>query len=174
MTDQRVIAVDVRSGAMLATRRLAAPPAHLLLAPAPDGLGERLYVVEPTDFAAADFTAAGAARLLALDPVTLELEREYALRHAPRQVAVAPDGAFAYSLSAGGGYVWRTDLRTGASVSFVELPGQGTGLVVTDARLYVANPSGSEVWAIDRRRGQMVASVPVGRHPVALALGPQP
>jgi DNA-binding beta-propeller fold protein YncE len=173
---QRVVAVDVRTGALLATLRLAAPPEHLALAVGPEGFGARLYVVEPTEFAGADFAVPARARLLALDPVTLEIEREYALTAPPVQVAVAPDGAFAYFLTTDGTYVWRVDLRTGAEGPTVTLPGRGTGLVATDDALYVANPLGSEVWALDHRRGRLAVagSIPVGRHPVALALGPRP
>jgi hypothetical protein len=174
MSNPRVVAIDVRTGATRALLRLASPPPHLVLAPGPEGGGPRLYVVEPLDFIDADFAVPSRARLLALDPMTLELARAYDLHDAPRRVAVAPDGAFAYRLTAGGTYVWRTDLRTGTDVQLVSLPSPGAGLVATDDALYVADPLGSDVWTIDRRRGRLTGSLAVGRHPVALALGPRP
>ena len=35
--------------------------------------------------------------------------------------------------------------------------------------MYAADASGDEVWAVDRRGGRLVQTIPVGRHPVHLA-----
>jgi hypothetical protein len=171
--DQRIVAVDARSGTMLATRRLAAAPAQLTLAPGVDRLGEWLYAVEPTDFAGVASEVPARARLLALDPLTLDLERDYTLPQLPWKVAISPDGAVAYSLVAlGGSSLWRTDLHTGASAPLSALPWYGSDLVAMEDRIYVAHASGNELWVIDGRSGRMTGRIPAGRRPVALALGP--
>jgi hypothetical protein len=36
-------------------------------------------------------------------------------------------------------------------------------------RVYAADASGDEVWAVDRRGGRLVQTIPLGRHPVHLA-----
>ena len=54
-----------------------------------------------------------------------------------------------------------------------QLLGSGMGLVVTGRSIFVANALGRVVWRIDRARGVLTRSIPVGRHPVALALGPR-
>jgi YVTN family beta-propeller protein len=42
---------------------------------------------------------------------------------------------------------------------------------VTHNRVYVPNAYGSEVWAIDRRDGRLLQTIPVGRHPAGIVLG---
>jgi YVTN family beta-propeller protein len=169
----RVVALDAERGTVLAVHPLTAPSSHLLLAPGPDAAGDRLYCFEPAEFADQERTVGGRGQLLMLDPRSLDVERAFGLPYTPSRVAVAPDGSAAYGLAFG--TLRRTDLRSGAEATVAALPGPGMamGLVVTGRSVYVANPKGSEVWVIDRARGVLTRSIPVGQHPVALALGPR-
>jgi hypothetical protein len=165
----RIIAVDGQTGAVVATRPLAGEPRHLVLAAAPGRDGRRLYAVEAPswDWDEAPTTATG--RLLGLDPGTLTIESEQCLSPLPAHLAIAPDGDHAYVLT--GPWVTDVALGTGARRLLASLPRAATGLVVTDARVYAANDSGDEVWAVARRGGHPVQTIAVGRHPVHLALG---
>jgi hypothetical protein len=91
-----------------------------------------------------------------------------------RALAVAPGGAHAYALAAGGKDVLHLDLATGVARRLGALPGHASGtMAVTAHHVLAPNPLGSEVWALDRRDGRLVATIPVGRRPVAvLATGP--
>jgi DNA-binding beta-propeller fold protein YncE len=115
-------------------------------------------------------------RLLAFDPTTLDLQQAYALAEEPLALAVAPGGDRAYVLVNHSGTqsaIVQLDLLDGGRRELVVLPGQSLGnLVVTEERIFVPHTMGSDVWAVDRRRGQVAQTIPVGRHPLALALGP--
>jgi YVTN family beta-propeller protein len=145
----------------------------MFVAPGPDAAGDRLYCFGPDGFADQERMVPSWGRLFVLNPFSLETEREYPLTYPPARLAVAPDGSAAYGLTPGGGVLRRTDLRSGAETVVSELPGPGMGLVVTGRSVYVANPKGSEVWVVDRASGVLTRSISVGRHPVALALGPR-
>jgi hypothetical protein len=88
---------------------------------------------------------------------------------------VAPDGGRAYGLTEAGTFLVEVDTATGATVRRAEFPrpGYAADLAVTDRWVFVANPLGHEVWAVDRRPGGVARSIPVGRGPVAFAL-PEP
>ena len=169
----RVVAVDARSGRVLAARALASPPEHLQYLPrsgagagAPEG---RLYVLEGAPGPESDYSAAGRWRVLGLNPVTLEAEQEAYLSVQVRALAVAPDGGDAYALAAGGTDVLHVDLATGGFRLLGVLPGATSGgLAVTARHVLAPNPQGREVWALDRRDGRLAATVPVGRRPVAV------
>ena len=165
----RIVAVDGQTGAVLATRLLPGEPRRLLLAAAPGRAGRRLYAVEaPPRWWEEDLPTA-TVRLLALDPVTLAVEREWPLSPLPAALAVAPDGDHAYALTAH--LLMHLDLGTGTLRLLAHLPRDGAGLAVTEARVYAADPAGREVWALDRHSGRLVQTVPAGLHPVHLALG---
>jgi hypothetical protein len=104
-----------------------------------------------------------------LDSTTRAIESEHWLSPLPTHLAVAPDGGHAYALS--GHSLTEVDLGSGAQRLLARLPHAAAGLAVTDARVYAAHASGSEVWAVDRRRGHLVQAIPVGRHPVYIASG---
>jgi hypothetical protein len=92
----------------------------------------------------------------------------------PPVLAVAPEGDAAYVLqprTGGRTTLLHLDLRAGALVPLVTLPGLALGLAVTPERVYVTHADGDEVWVV-RRSGQVGATIPVGRGPVALALEP--
>ena len=175
----RVVAVDARSGRVLAARALASPPEHLQYVPRPGGAGAggpegRLYVLEGAPGPESDYSAAGRWRLLGLNPVTLDTEQEAYLSVQIRALTVAPDGLTAYALAAGGKDVLRVDLASGASGRLGALPGATSGgLAVTARHLLAPNPQGREVWALDRRDGRLAAPIPVGRRPVAV-VAPRP
>ena len=86
-----------------------------------------------------------------------------------RALAVAPGGAHAYALAAGGGDVLHVDLATGVARRLGAVPGHAAGaLAVTGRYVLVPDPLGHEVWALDRRGGRPAAPIPVGRRPVAV------
>jgi DNA-binding beta-propeller fold protein YncE len=163
------VAVDAQTGAVVSARPLTGVPGHLVLAPATGRHDRRLYAVEASAEAWAEYREASSGRLLALDPVTLAIEGAWPLSPLPGALAVAPDGEHAYALTAH--LLTHLDLSTGAQRLLAELPRDGAGLAVTEARVYAADPAGRDVWALERRAGRLVQTVPVGRHPVHLALG---
>jgi hypothetical protein len=168
-TASRIVAVDAQTGAVGATRPLAGEPWHLVLAAAPGRGGRRLYAIEapPRAWDAAQGVPPG--RLLELDPLTLAVEHERPLSPLPDALAVAPDGDHAYALA--GSRLTHVALDTGAQRLLALLPRGAADLAVTDARVYAADLGGREVWALDRLTGHLVATVPVGRHPMHLVLG---
>jgi hypothetical protein len=127
-----------------------------------------LYAVEALSGPEDEPPSAYRGRLLGLDPTTLEVQSEWPLTFAPDRFAVAPDGDHAYALHDGA--VVHLDLATGVQARLALLPERGLGLAVTAERVYVSNPYGSEVWAVDRRGGRRVKTIPVGRHPTELVL----
>ena len=174
----RVAAVDARTGRVLAARALASPPEHLQLLPPSAGQGRpegRLYVLEGAPGPESDYSTQGRWRLLGLHPVTLETEQEAHLGVQVRAQTVAPDGAHAYALAAGGRDVLHVDLAAGGARWLGALPGDASGAIAVTARhVLVPNPLGGEVWALDRRDGRLAATIPVGRRPVAVvAAGPR-
>ncbi|MDQ3702586.1 MAG: hypothetical protein M3442_16930, partial [Chloroflexota bacterium] len=116
-------------------------------------------------------------RLLRLDPATLTPEAVYPLPHPPQpqaRFAVAPEGGQAYVLTghdagSGGAALLDVDLLSGATSRFVVLPGAGVELAVAARYIFVTNPSGGEVWVIDRRQRRIVRTVPLGQRPLAVA-----
>jgi hypothetical protein len=89
-------------------------------------------------------------------------------------LAVAPGGAQAYALAAGGEGVLHVDLVKGATRPLGALPGHASGATAVAARHVLApNPLGREVWALDRRDGRVAATIPTGLRPVGMvATGP--
>jgi len=107
---------------------------------------------------------------VAFDPLTLAPEGDLPLPAPPGRVALAPDGAAAYALTAFGTVLLRLDPAAGTVTRLAELPGRAITLAVTRDRIYVPNPYGSEVWALDRRSGRLARTIPVGRGPLGVAL----
>ena len=164
----RVVALDAASGARLAVRPLAGPAGAVVLARAPDGGAPRLYSVELAVGADPEAPAGDHARLLGLDPATLEVERAYPLGFRPRALAVAPDGERAYALAGAGNRLMEIDLLGGAQRHLADVPGAAQGLAVAGPRLYVPDPYGGAVLVFDRRTGDPVARVRVGRRPAVV------
>ena len=167
----RVVALDARSGTVRAVAQVAGRPDHLALAPGRSPPDARLYCVEHVPFLAYDTSVGVRSRLLALDPGTLQLERELPLRDSPLHVAVAPDGERAYALTAGGRRLAQVDLASGVEAPLVSLPGEGYALALAEEWVYVSHPKGGAIWVVDRRRGAVARIVRVGQQPIALALG---
>jgi len=164
----RIVAVHAQTGAVVATLPVAGEPRHLVLASGPGRDGRRLYAVEAPSWEWDEAPTTATGRLLGLDPVTLAIESEQRLSPLPAHLAVAPDGEHAYALT--GPWLTHVALGTGAQRLLASLPRAATSLAVTDARVYVADVSGDEVWAVDRRGGRLVQTILVGRHPVHLAV----
>ena len=170
----RVVAVDARTGGVLAARALASPPEHLQLLPPAPAAGRpegRLYVLEGAPGAESEYAPLGLGRwrLLGLHPTTLDTEQEAVLGVQVHYLAVAPDGGHAYALGPGPTDVQHLDLAAGVTRRLGALPGAAAGgLAVTARYVLVPNPLGSEVWALDRRDGRLAATIPVGRRPVAV------
>jgi DNA-binding beta-propeller fold protein YncE len=167
----RVIAIDAGSGAVQAVLFVAGAPTHLTLAPAPGRTTTRLYCLVTVEDQTHDPPIAYHARLLGLNPASLDVESERPLGFWPRRLVVAPDGDHVYAL------LERSVVRlaladpSGAGTLAVPLPGIGFDLAVTRDRLYVSNAFGSELWAFDRRRNWPARPVPVGHHPMGMAFG---
>ena len=166
----RVLALDPHTGAVLAVRRATGVLLSLILAPAPGRAGTRLYALEAAAPPDTDVPTLFRGRLLGLNPDTLEIESERALGFAPDRLAVAPEGDHAYALH--DRTVLRLGLAGGDEVPLAILPGRGLELAVTHARIFVSNPSGSAVWALDRRRARPLQILPVGRRPTGLFVSP--
>jgi DNA-binding beta-propeller fold protein YncE len=167
---------------VLSSVRLEGAPTHLLLAPAPGGAGHRLYAVQqvpgPVRAGAADtYLVPRTWELVTLRPATLDVERTTPLAGEITALASAPDGDHVYglaqprivSLGATTTALLHIDPVGGAVRPFASLPGIGLRLVVAGERVYVPNAFGAEVWAIDRRSGRLLQTIPVGRHPLAIA-----
>jgi hypothetical protein len=177
----RLLAVDGRTGGVRRVLPLAGAPVRLAVAPAPDGLGWRLYTVEALPGSANErldrddlaYAVDDRWYLHVLDLDTLTPLVAWPLDGPARGLAVAPDGGWAYFLSGGSlsGSLRAVDLSTGVASRLASLPAPGGDLVVTEERVYVTNPPGRELWAVDRRRGGPVRRLPVGRGPVGLTLG---
>jgi hypothetical protein len=167
----RVVALAAETGAVLASHATAEVPERLLLGPAPDGVGRRVYCLEIA--ARVDLEA---ARLVALDATTLDPERDYPLPTVPLGPALAPDGRHLYALAGprgtGARSVVALDLTSGAVSPLLNLPGDGLGLAVSAGALHVLDPDHGRLWTIDRHRGRLLSAATVGHKPIALTLRP--
>lgn len=165
-----LVAIDIMSGAVLARLPMSGSPGQCQMASAPGRAGRRLYCVESLPGPQADSSAAESWRLLALTPLTLQVEEHYPLLDSPRALAFAPDGNGVYLLNTDGTAVRFIDLRTGTTSRLTRLPGAGVALAVNDERVFIPNPEGEEVWVLDRRR-VFLHSLRVPAHPLGVALG---
>ena len=119
-------------GAVIATAPLAGVPSQVVVAAAPGRRGQRLYVVDAEPGPEGDYAAGGRWRLLGLDPLSLDVESEFALGFLPNRLVIAPDGDYAYALAQPNHAVRQIDLAHGAQrVVVATLPGTGLGLAVT-------------------------------------------
>jgi hypothetical protein len=74
-----------------------------------------------------------------------------------------------HDAGSGGAALLRVDLVSGSTSRFVELPGAGVELAVAERHIFVTDPGGGGIWAIDRRERRLVRTAPVGRRPLAVA-----
>jgi hypothetical protein len=179
----RVVAVQARTGRMLAALPLAGLPrpissgGSLILAAGRNGAGRRLYCVEAlpgSDLATwsaqeyewqAAMSGSWQIRELALDPLTAE--RAVPLAFAPAGLTVTRDGAQAYAFNARDDSLMQIDLASGHATGLAKVNGYSAyGLATTEDRVYVANPPADLVWVFDRQRGRRVQVIPAGRKPV--------
>jgi len=177
----RVLAIDAQSGAVTASLLLNGLPDALFVGNGPERTS-RLYCAEALIDRDEDGTAyqrrAGSARgwrLWGLDPATLDVASEQALPYPPAGLTVAPDRSAAYAFveSIDGqshrGLV-RVDLVNGTASLLAHVPGTtSANLAVTEDRVYAPNPEGDEVWVTDRQ-GHPLKTIPVGGHPLGIAL----
>ncbi len=176
----RVLAFDLSSGRAEAEVPLAGVPVHLGLAPIPGGSGSavaRVYCVEGSH-------SGGLSELTSLlevadrwlfrgfNSLTLAPTGDLTLPGPAGQVAFAPGGGEAYALAAAGTKLLRLDLASGSVTLLADVPRRAVSLAVTQDRIYVPNPFGSDVWAVDRHTGHFLQAIPVGRGPTGIALGP--
>jgi hypothetical protein len=174
-------ALDLATGAVVGEVPLTGVPMQLVVARAPGAAGHRVYCVEgshsadPAGTDALDFLA-DQWLLRGLDPLTLAPESAFALAARPRALAVAADGDHAYALAdAGGPGSWsrlvRIDLRSGGVRPVRRVPGTGAGgLVVAGDRLYVPDPEGDSVTAVDRHHGELLPPAATSRAPAGIVL----
>ena len=103
--------------------------------------------------------------LRGFDPLTLAPTGDLKLPGPAGRVAFAPGGVEAYSLAAAGAKLLRLDLATGSVTPRSDVPEGAISLAVTHERIYMLDPFGSEVWALDRDSGRLLQAIPVGRGP---------
>jgi YVTN family beta-propeller protein len=178
----RLEVIHAETGAPLGVSPLAGFPGQVLLAPSPGRAGLRLYCVEGVggrlaqgDPEVTSFADADRWQVLRLDPVTLDLEREYWLPDLLRSLAITADGRLAYALGSlhpfGESMLWHLDLDTGKARPLDRVPGASVGgLAVTADRIYVPDSQGNRVVVLDGRDGRVLKTVPVGRHPLGIIL----
>jgi DNA-binding beta-propeller fold protein YncE len=106
-----------------------------------------------------------------LDPLTLASQGEMPLPGRLGQLTFATDGRTAYALAGAGSVLLRLDPAAGTATPLAALPGRAISLAVAGDRIYVPHPYGNEVWALDRRTGRLVRTIPVGRGPAGITLG---
>jgi hypothetical protein len=165
----RVVAIDAVRGVVLAVAPLAGFPSDLAYVPGRSPGDERLYCLEHVPFPSYDTSDGARSQLLALNPDTLQIERELPLRDSPLHLAMAPDGDHVYALISGGSALMQLSLTTGVEGSPISLPGQGYTLAVTEAWVYVSYPKGDAVWLLDRSLGAIARTVHVSGRPTGLA-----
>jgi hypothetical protein len=180
----RLATVHLQTGAAVASAPLPGVPEQLLVAPAPEGAGQRLYAVTATTHAAASRDSAVGAgalaaeatewRLTGFDPDTLLVETEQALSHRPLWLSVTPDGRRAFAVAGPTSLltpsvVLRVDLVGGSASLIREAPGRAMGLAVTGDRLFLADPDGRQLWVLDHR-ARPVRTFHTGQHPIAVVL----
>jgi streptogramin lyase len=181
-TDNRIVAVRARTGAVVATVPLVGVPDRLTLALAPGGPGNALYAVEAAAIPGGGLpdecrymthskyvTNARSWAVLSLAPDTLAVQRQAIIRQAPYALAVAPDGDHVYAL-VHFHQVLHLDLASGSARRLATLPSAPLGLAVTDTRIYVSDSAGSTVRALNRSTGRLVQVVATGRHPTGITL----
>jgi hypothetical protein len=173
----RLAALHLATGAVLASAPLPGAPEQVLLAPAPEGAGRRLYAVtaDPgTVDTGAPTAQATEWRITGFDPVTLRAETEQRLPYRPLWLGVAPDGRRAYAVAGpanppGPSGLLRVDLVGGGASLLPAAPGRVMGLAVTGDRLFLADPEGSQLWVLDHG-ARPVRTIRVGQRPLWLAL----
>ena len=62
------------------------------------------------------------------------------------------------------------DLATGATRRLATVAGQSLDVAVTDDRIYLPWSDGDALVVLDRERGRVVETIPVGRRPIGLTL----
>jgi DNA-binding beta-propeller fold protein YncE len=179
----RIQVVQAETGASLGFLPLAGVPGRIMLAPSSERLGLRLYCVQGIgmrddsseyDAGVPEFYSANRWQLLKVDPVKLEMEREYEISALPRWLTVAADGKDAYAIAGYGSpdlgsTIMHLDLTTGGVRLLGRAPGTGfSGLAVADRRIYVPDGSSDGVAVVNRRDGAFVKTIHVGRHPIGI------
>jgi hypothetical protein len=179
-----VLAIDMRSGTVVAVRELDGVPGAIARPPGswladgpiyaleavtrPDGLHDH----EPE----AQFAEAGEWRLLELNSATLDVDRTHSIRYPLRWPTLAPDGRYLYATTGLGSLVTgstivEVDLSTGNLSVLAQVPGwTHSGLAVTQGRLYVPDVEGNRLTVLERRTGRILRSIPTGRHPLGIAV----
>lgn len=166
----RLVAIDADTGALLAALPLAGLPSNLVLAPASGREPRRLYGVEAPVAPDPEQPTADRSRLLGLNPTTFRVERDHQLGFRPSRLAVGPEGGNAYAIASDGTRLMHVDLMSGVQHRLADVQGSGASLAVSAERIYVTHPYGNALHALDRRRGEVVATIPVGRRPAGIIL----
>jgi len=180
-TGNRIVAVQLHTGAAVAVAPLAGVPDRLVLAPA-GRTGRRLYAVEAAPLPSTGLpdacpymthskyvVNAGQWALVRLAPDTLAVERRYPLPQPPYALAVAPGGDHAYALTPVS-VVLHVDLVRGTDRPLATLADVPLGIAVAADRVYVSDPRADAVRVLDRESGRVVRVLPTGRGPIAVTL----
>ena len=147
--------IDADSGALLNTVKLPRAPNPLARG------------------AAASWVASDVATVWATGDGSATRVRPSALRALPGGLSCCNGIAIGY------GSVWvtddagisRLDAKTGAKLARIRLPFQGSQIATGAGAVWVIDPNGNSVWAIDPRTDQVLRTVNVGTNPQGVAVG---
>jgi hypothetical protein len=175
----RIVALRAATGAVAGVTPLAGAPERVVVAGGAAGAGPRLLCLEaapgPTRAARSpEHVPPERRHLLVVDPLAGQVEGVYPVAAPTRAVAVGPGGRHAYLLATLDGprsVVDEVDLATGAARRLATAPGLSLDVAVTGDRIYLPRSDGAALLVLDRGHGRPVATVPVGRRPLGLALG---
>jgi hypothetical protein len=178
----QIVALRTDSGAVVGVVPLTGAPEHLL---ATDGVrgaapaGPRLLGVEevpgPQRSARSPESAPPERRhLVVVDPQAGQVEAVHPLSAPARALAVSPDGRHAYLLAAldgPRGVLTHIDLVTETTRRLAAVSGLSLDVAVTDDRIYLPRADRDALLVLDRQRGRVMETIPVGRRPIGVVLG---
>lgn len=159
------VALDVRDGKVLWTRAIADPTPAGFGAATAAFAGGKVFVEELVKTGEPGKPVAN--RLFALDPATGKSawEQELGRGAKPKGFATATPavvGDIVYVSSIVNETTHALAVGDGRQVWATRVPGAGAGLVVGDARVYVA--AGPQLVALDRKSGELQGAIAVGGH----------
>ena len=163
----RLVAIAVSTGHVLASVFVAGAPSNLVLAPDRAASAQRLHTIL-TPWDPAREHRAERSTLLTLDPDTLAPQRQVDLPLLPGPLVLGAGSGAAYALDGEGTALLHIDLASGAHRHLADLPGRATSLAAAAGGLFVPHAYGATTWRFDPSSGALTHTIPVGRHPTAI------
>ena len=134
----RLVQVALPSGAEVGSRALSGTPVDLRLTPGGRGAPPTLYVLEQSGGAGGLVPTPERGRVVALDPLTLDVLGEHPLSAPASRLLPAPDGRAVFLVQQD--TVQRLDLTTGGLRQVARLPGRVVAAEALGQRLYLGSP----------------------------------